>query len=531
MAKHTFGVSETDPNKELMGALAMLAKSSSGGQKAFDAASAMYAPVEEANPWEASLRYFLEMGKLASEPGSTVFGSALGAGLVPLDYLTAKKKEKRDRDQKVASTAMSLAPSLAPKVTKATYGKPDFYMVSKADGKGGMTKAVPTPLTAKDFAELRPKIEAGTVVLSPMPTKGEGAQSAVGKLIEDYDGGKGSMTAEQFTAAFEKLTSVPEGEDNKPLSALGKLIADYGDGSGAMSKEQFTAAYKKLTETSDPTETSLEKLKARAIEGGLEVGSDEYKEFVLNNGQTPTGFSVETRPDGSIKFVQGNVEDKKTGRVTPGYVQLDLGGGNIVQQVVPGSEAATEVELKRTGYEANMESADFLLQNVEKIIGRPAGNGVAAIPPNDFLSGVLGPIEGLRDTFLESQEKTDLVVKIKFLESNAFTQAFETLKGAGAITEAEGRAATRALAMLERTQSPTAFAEGLTQFANIIKIGRERQRRLMAVLPQVAGTISGGVNVDLDFSTMDASEIKLIDVESLTTEQKLELGKRLGITK
>lgn len=166
MAKHTFGVSETDPNKELMGALAMLAKSSSGGQKAFDAASAMYAPVEEANPWEASLRYFLEMGKLASEPGSTVFGSALGAGLVPLDYLTAKKKEKRDRDQKVASTAMSLAPSLAPKAGKVTYrpatadelkqygaaagqmgsdGK--FYDLSKTAGTGSTTKPFNVQIT------------------------------------------------------------------------------------------------------------------------------------------------------------------------------------------------------------------------------------------------------------------------------------------------------------------------------------------------------------------------------------------------
>ena len=123
------------------------------------------------------------------------------------------------------------------------------------------------------------------------------------------------------------------------------------------------------------------------------------------------------------------------------------------------------------------------------------------------------------------------MVKIKFLESNAFTQAFETLKGAGAITEAEGKAATAALAMLARVQSPEAFAKGLTQFATIIKIGRERQRRLAAVLPQVAGTISGGANVDLDFSTMDASEIKLIDVESLTNDQKLQLGRRLGVIK
>mgnify|MGYP003676674065 CR=1 FL=1 len=111
---------------KMMGALGMLSGSKAGAQKAFDAASAMYAPVEEANPWEASLRFFLEMGKQASQPGATVLGSAVGAGLVPLDYLTAKKKEKRDRDQKVASTAMSLAPSLKP----------------KAVGKGGYTNVM-----------------------------------------------------------------------------------------------------------------------------------------------------------------------------------------------------------------------------------------------------------------------------------------------------------------------------------------------------------------------------------------------------
>jgi hypothetical protein len=120
------GASDTTEFDKMMGALGMLSGSKAGAQKAFDAASAMYAPVEEANPWEASLRFFLEMGKQASQPGATVLGSAVGAGLVPLDYLTAKKKEKRDRDQKVASTAFSLAPTLKP----------------KAVGKGGYTNVM-----------------------------------------------------------------------------------------------------------------------------------------------------------------------------------------------------------------------------------------------------------------------------------------------------------------------------------------------------------------------------------------------------
>ena len=126
------GASDTTEFDKMMGALGMLSGSKAGAQKAFDAASAMYAPVEEANPWEASLRFFLEMGKQASQPGATVFGSAVGAGLVPLDYLTAKKKEKRDRRQKVASTAFSLAPSLKP---KAVAGSGTAVKVVDENGK------------------------------------------------------------------------------------------------------------------------------------------------------------------------------------------------------------------------------------------------------------------------------------------------------------------------------------------------------------------------------------------------------------
>ena len=126
------GASDTTEFDKMMGALGMLSGSKAGAQKAFDAASAMYAPVEEANPWEASLRFFLEMGKQASQPGATVLGSAVGAGLVPLDYLTAKKKEKRDRDQKVASTAFSLAPSLKP---KAVAGSGTAVKVVDENGK------------------------------------------------------------------------------------------------------------------------------------------------------------------------------------------------------------------------------------------------------------------------------------------------------------------------------------------------------------------------------------------------------------
>ena len=170
------GASDTTEFDKMMGALGMLSGSKAGAQKAFDAASAMYAPVEDANPWEASLRFFLEMGKQASQPGATVLGSAVGSGLVPLDYLTAKKKEKRDRDQKVASTAFSLAPTLKPKA--ATYRDPKEYTIEMpikdADGKIiGYEKGYVDFLTAKGFADLQKQGARFSSVVKPTGTAGK----------------------------------------------------------------------------------------------------------------------------------------------------------------------------------------------------------------------------------------------------------------------------------------------------------------------------------------------------------------------
>ena len=148
--------------------------------------------------------------------------------------------------------------------------------------------------------------------------------------------------------------------------------------------------------------------------------------------------------------------------------------------------------------------------------------------PNPNLDSILGSIQGNIPKFL-NQDKQDLLVKIDFLKSNAFMEAFASLKGGGQITEKEGDAATAALAMLQRTQSPEEFTKGLTEFANIIRRGREKAKRLSSSLPQIAGTISGGEDVILNFEEMSNAQLRLIDVKSLTPKQRLDLAKKLEL--
>ena len=93
----------------------------------------------------------------------------------------------------------------------------------------------------------------------------------------------------------------------------------------------------------------------------------------------------------------------------------------------------------------------------------------------------------------------------------------------------EGDAAKAALARIQRTQSVPAFIEGLNEFADIIRRARSKATNLSNSLPKNAGAIVGGADIILDFETMSPSELKLIDVDSLTTDQRKALAKRLGI--
>ena len=308
------GASNTTEFDKMMGALGMLSGSKAGAQKAFDAASAMYAPVEEANPWEASLRYFLEMGKQASEKGSTLFGSAVGAGLVPLDYLTAKKKEKRDRDQKVASTAFSLAPSLKPKAGKVTYrpataaeltqygataGQMDsggrFYDLSKTAETGSTYKEQKFYKIGQDAAVIKNQTDAalfeadGWVTVPPANWKppADSVDAAEVKSSKILDGGVvvSILTDNTVTVRNGAGKLLPEGteRENAIRIAEERGIEIQGDRAqqrafGGLSSEIVATSYKDMLKVRNNIST-LEDAK-RALESGAQTGF--FAQFLPN---------------------------------------------------------------------------------------------------------------------------------------------------------------------------------------------------------------------------------------------------------
>jgi hypothetical protein len=66
------------------------------------------------------------------------------------------------------------------------------------------------------------------------------------------------------------------------------------------------------------------------------------------------------------------------------------------------------------------------------------------------------------------------------IKGKAFLAAFESLKGAGAITDVEGKKATDAIARLDQAQSKDAFVESLNELKAIIRAGMDRAKQRAA---------------------------------------------------
>lgn len=100
-----------------------------------------------------------------------------------------------------------------------------------------------------------------------------------------------------------------------------------------------------------------------------------------------------------------------------------------------------------------------------------------------------------------SQAGTDLNVKVDQLKGKAFLEAFESLKGGGAITEREGEAATQAMARLNRAQSTEEFQRSLEELRTILTLGVERMR---AKAGQAGAAAAPAAPADMPQSAMDA---------------------------
>lgn len=127
-------------------------------------------------------------------------------------------------------------------------------------------------------------------------------------------------------------------------------------------------------------------------------------------------------------------------------------------EAIPGGPADAKKialdEKAKVGAQKATDFADMGIGVIDQLIASPG----------------LGGIVGLRGKVpnIPGSDAAKANALAEQLEGQTFLQAFQSLKGAGAITETEGRKASAAIARLNRSQSKEDFVQALNEFRGIL---------------------------------------------------------------
>ena len=127
-------------------------------------------------------------------------------------------------------------------------------------------------------------------------------------------------------------------------------------------------------------------------------------------------------------------------------------------EAIPGGPADAKKialdEKAKAGAQKATDFADMGLNVIDQLIASPGLGGIV---------GIRGKIPTIPGT--DAAKSNALAEQ---LEGQAFLQAFQSLKGAGAITETEGKKASAAIARLNRSQSKTDYVQALNELRGIL---------------------------------------------------------------
>lgn len=303
--------------------------------------------------------------------------------------------------------------------------------------------------------------------------------------VQGYDRGKAGAAEDEMKAGrTEAMQALQSGGDLR--SPLAKLIG-IGDTKGAAVIADF----------------AKNNAEGQGVYGTPIYGTDPQGKTVLGAigkqgqfRQLDTG-GVEVNP--GVKMIDTGtgtlVVDSRSGRPIGAQGQPAQGGApsagapngapsQPMPQGVSPQQPATYVPKDVAGAAKAKEQgteqgkADFSLPNtlakadqsiavVDKLLNHPGRETATG------LSSVIDP-----RNYLPATNAKNFQITLDQLKGQAFLQAFESLKGGGAISEVEGAKATQAIARLNTAQSDDEFKSALTDLRGILVAGKQRAQEM-----------------------------------------------------
>lgn len=307
-----------------------------------------------------------------------------------------------------------------------------------------------------------------------------------------------SIERTKAKASAQKDTSDAGGKD---VETENKVISVYRDMIGMAQSPEAAAELVRVMH-SDPRLAKTAIARVPLEQGLAQINADPqaFAQWKQQFGLGATKFIEQNKPTLTTQNLGG------TSRIvaTPG-----LGGPSTVATEAPITQSADNRATQATairgqnmtdarGREANATQRELLLQEKglkvadlqdkadARARAKDAGaasiqNQIAVIdkalshPGRKTATGLSGSIDPRN--FVPGTDATDFRAVLDQIGGAAFLQAFESLKGGGAITEVEGKKATDAIARLNRAQSDAEFETGLRDLRKVMADGYERLGR------------------------------------------------------
>jgi hypothetical protein len=221
---------------------------------------------------------------------------------------------------------------------------------------------------------------------------------------------------------------------------------------------------------------------------------DPFKGTPTNIGQpivkTPTFADIASQG-------QLNLAERRLAADLDPTVQAKLAASKAAGTTTGKAQAAAAIALPNA-----IATSESLLSKLDAMVGTPAvkdksGKVInAGTAPHPGFTGAVGMgrlqtlgIPGV-EQLIPGTPAADFKARFDEIMGGAFLEAFETLKGGGAITETEGKKATAAKTRMSLAQSEKEFLAAANEYKAIVKTGIERARKKAGEAP------SGGVDYD-----------------------------------
>jgi hypothetical protein len=274
---------------------------------------------------------------------------------------------------------------------------------------------------------------------------------------------------------------------DKRISALGgQLYQDATDAQGPMKmgNDGWMTADGQLIENPFTNATREETRKDRLLQLALTAaGRGKTPDPYFQPIQTANGVFAFNSRSGQMELIQGPNGKPIVGSTSDPALQGNIAGAKKNATVTAEASANEIVNAPKA-----ISDAEYTKKLIDDLLTHPG------------MTQAVGKSRMLGIQMIPGTDAKDFDIRLGQLQGKQFLQAFESLKGGGAITQIEGEKATQAIARMNAAGSEKAFIEAAKEFQGIVQQGLEKARRAaekggqpQQTAPQGSGAGDGGL--------------------------------------